>query len=192
MLIAAFLAVVVGAVSYFLLKADRVASNRIFAYAAAFALVFLGGALVHRQFTHGAVADSTRLIASAPADGGSAQNGNSVGISSLGALDSAEVDGANNLHVRGWALGANGQLATKVIAIVDGTSRVDISSSYGRARPDVASAIKKPGAKNSGYDGSVPIAGLTPGDHNVRISVVASDRTTTSFPANSTRTFAVR
>jgi len=193
-IVSVVVALVIAGIAYFVLKADRVASDRAGIYAVAFAIVFLAGAFTHQQFGRHAVA-----VSEAPRDGAtqpvdsrnaqSAQNPEPAGPSSLGALDSADVDQANTLHLRGWALGANGQPATKVTAIVDGITRVDITKSYGRPRPDVAASLKQAGAKNSGYDGAVPLAHLKQGDHEVRISVVASDHATVSSPANSTRTF---
>lgn len=192
-LILAAFAIIICAIAYFLLKADRVASERAAVYALASAVIFLAGALTHQQFSHRVATESTRDVATQPADGAPPQGVvPTTGTKSLGALDAADVDQQKMLHVRGWALGANGEPPSQVTAIVDGTMRVDISKSSNRPRPDVAASLKQPGAKNSGYDGVVPVADLKPGEHQVSISVVASDRTTVSFPAHSSLTFVTR
>ena len=191
-LILAVFAIIVCAIAYFLLKADHVTSERAAVYALAFAVVFLAGALTHQQFGHRVATESTRDVATQRANGAPPQGVVPSGIKSLGALDAADVDQHKALHVRGWALGANGEPPSEVTAIVDGTMRVDISKSSNRPRPDVAASLNQPGAKNSGYDGVVPVADLKPGEHQVSISVVASDRSTVSFPAHSSRTFVTR
>ncbi len=181
MIVSVVAAIIIAAIAYFLLKADRVAPDRAAIYAVAFAIVFVAGALTHSARNAAAVTESPRDTAARPA-----------GPASLGALDAADVDATNILHVRGWALGVNSQPASKVTAIVDGATQVDITKSYGRSRPDVAASLKQPGVKDSGYDGTVSLAHLKPGNHQVSISVTASDGATVTTPANSTRTFSER
>lgn len=189
--IAVFGLVIAGS-AYFLLKADHFASNRAAAYAIAFAIVFLLGALSQQQLGRRAGMQATSDAAMQPADTLTARKTEGVGVPSPGALDTATVEGANTLYMRGWALGANGQPATKVTAIVDGIMRIDITKSYERPRSDVAAALQRSDAKNSGYEATLSLLALKRGDHRVRISVVASDGTTISFPTNSMRTFVIK
>ena len=82
------------------------------------------------------------------------------------------------LHVRGWALGANGQLTSKISAVVDGIVRINITNSM---------VVRDPTSQPPS-DGQVPKTPVTMG----RCRSWASHPATTSCASQSSRTTARR
>lgn len=198
------IAIVIFAAATFALGSSGLAPQRARFVAIAFAVVFLAGAATHRLLEHRPDAVAIAPEANAPAAPTEAQGQASVAVKvdvqslpltgpkTTGSVDVVEVTNAKTLHVRGWATTITGVPGPALVAIVDHTKRIDISSIYGRARPDVATALKKESARKSGFDGAVPIAGLAAGPHVIEIGVASEDAASLQFPANATHTFLLR
>lgn len=198
------LAIVIFAIATYALGASGLAPQRARAVAIAFAVVFIAGAAAHRLLEHRpeavATAPAGNVTTTASEAKVSAPRVAKLDVRSLpltgpktaGSVDIVEVTKAKTLHVRGWAVTVTGVPGPALVAIVDHTKRIDISKLYGLARPDVATALKNESARNSGFDGSVPIAGLAAGQHVIEIGVASEDAASLQFPPNATHTFLLR
>jgi hypothetical protein len=70
-----------------------------------------------------------------------------------------------------------------LLAIIDGTRRIDVTNGYRTARPDVAIYLQTPGLLKTGFTVDLPAAELGPGPHDVRVAVVTADqRSVSEFP----------
>jgi GT2 family glycosyltransferase len=88
------------------------------------------------------------------------------------------TNGRPALEVAGWALAAAG--IDRIESSVDGETRGTIMP--GGARPDVAAAhADRDGAAQSGFSGTVPLDGLPPGDHALRLRAIATDQSEASL-----------
>ena len=59
---------------------------------------------------------------------------------------------AGTLQVSDLELAVSGLPASALIAIVDDTKRIDITSLYGQPPPDVVGSLKNLAARKSGFD----------------------------------------
>jgi hypothetical protein len=79
------------------------------------------------------------------------------------------------LWIRGWAIDdARGSPPAAVTLCVD--DRLDFFAQAGLERPDVAAALGNPALSPCGFVACIPLAGLPPGDHQVAVRVIATDR----------------
>jgi len=102
-----------------------------------------------------------------------------------GALDAAvPVPRDATLRLIGWVADplarAPGSL---LLAIVDGTRRIDVTAGYHVTRDDAARILNAPALREAGFVVDLPVAQLGPGAHTLRIAVVTADgRAVSIFP----------
>ena len=105
----------------------------------------------------------------------------------IGALDSAGY-GAGRLHVQGWIVTPNRDLGTHVVAIVDDAIRIEITSGYGRERPDVVDALASASILRSGIDITFALPKLGRGAHRITFAIASNDGATL-FALDAERSF---
>lgn len=93
-------------------------------------------------------------------------------------------------RVSGWIVDPTGAPASGVVAIIDGSQRIDETASYGLDRPDVARFLKNDRAVKVGFSIRLPLAHMKPGKHEVVIG--AGDADGTMLHALDPATFTVR
>jgi hypothetical protein len=72
---------------------------------------------------------------------------------------------------------------SQLLAIVDGSRRIDVSAGYHLARDDAARILHAPALRDAGFVVDLPVAELGPGTHTLRIAVVTADGSAVSiFP----------
>ena len=88
------------------------------------------------------------------------------------------------LRLAGWCADPRARApGVLLLAIVDGTRRIDVTGGYRRPRPDVAAYFKNPAMRDTGFTVDLSRAELGPGPHTVRIAIVTADETAISeFP----------
>ena len=186
------LAVVIFAIALFALRADGVAPGRTRVYAGAFAFVFLVGVAAQHFLGRRPIPESAAVTTAGNTDASSSTSvGGITGIVTAGSLDGATVTDSRALHIRGWALTAKNKPAGTLVAIIDRSKFIVITEMYGRPRPDVAKSLNNPAARDSGFEGDVPLAKLPGGAHTIQIAVSMDGRKTMQYPANSTRQFSL-
>jgi len=189
----------------YVLGANRIPPQSARAIAAGFALIFIAGVATHRVLERRPDAAAIALVDTAvkvrepnvidsgiPVSPLALHSFSIRGPKTAGSVDVVEVTKARKLHVRGWALTGSGRPATTLVAIIDHVKRVDITNIYGQSRPDVEIALKNPLARASGFDGIVPLRGVTPGAHLVEIVVASAESTSFEYPPNASRAFSLR
>jgi hypothetical protein len=110
-----------------------------------------------------------------------AQTGEPVSYSVVENVSGAGIDGdqvaaGSTMLIHGWA----GDPGTKsaghgLLVILDDTRRLDESKAYGKLRTDVATAFNFRGMLYSGFDISLPTAGLAKGPHYLQLAVIRPD-----------------
>jgi hypothetical protein len=81
-----------------------------------------------------------------------------------------EVSEGTALVVSGWAIDEAARLPGKAVLLrLDGGPR--IVARYGMARDDVAKAFASPALAPSGFEATVPTAGLRPGQHELTLEI---------------------
>jgi hypothetical protein len=103
------------------------------------------------------------------------------------AIDTLEADGTQHpigdvlpigartpITIHGWAVDRRTVAPARAMVLsLDGGPSVPVKD-YGLARPDVGAAIGAT-ATNSGFAAAVPLTGLRPGKHIVRLSLIGAD-----------------
>jgi hypothetical protein len=88
------------------------------------------------------------------------------------------------IRIVGWCADPQARAAgAKLLLIVDGTKRIDVSSDYGAARPDVAAVFAAPAMRDTGFAIDVRADAFGPGAHDLHVAVVTADeRAISEFP----------
>jgi hypothetical protein len=87
------------------------------------------------------------------------------------------VNSANtpSIIIAGWAVDVQTRaLAGGVNVTIDGKS--EMTAIYGAERPDVATALKEPNYKLSGFAVAIPTNSLEKGKHTIGLKIVTSDK----------------
>lgn len=96
-------------------------------------------------------------------------------VHAIGSVDEVRIVSPHRIRILGWIVTPDRQLASRVVAIADDRLRIDISSRYGIARPDVASALNQSALTNSGVDAIVSTAAWGRGRHRITLATLSSD-----------------
>jgi hypothetical protein len=81
-----------------------------------------------------------------------------------------DVPTGGTLVARGWAVDDAAHLPGKAVIVrVDGAA--PIIGRYGIDRPDVAKALDAPALAKSGFEASIPTAGLSVGQHELSFEI---------------------
>jgi hypothetical protein len=109
------------------------------------------------------------------------QSGKAISYSVVENVSGAGISGdqvaaGSTILIHGWA----GDPTTKsaghgLLLILDGTRHIDESKSYGVMRTDVATAFNFRGMLYSGFDISLPTAGLAKGPHYLQVAIIRPD-----------------
>ena len=93
------------------------------------------------------------------------------------ASKSPTVTRDEQIELRGWLADPVAQdAAGGLFLILNETRRLDYSSGYGLARPDVSAFLKNPRLTDTGFVIDVPASLLRPGVNELQLGVVASDQ----------------
>lgn len=93
----------------------------------------------------------------------------------VGSIDEATPVRPGRIRFRGWIVTPSLKVAERVVAVIDGTQRYDISPDYGISRPDVAHALTRTELTNVGVDATISTSTLRGSRH--RITFAAASRT---------------
>jgi hypothetical protein len=105
----------------------------------------------------------------------------------IGRGDPAVFGRSDRVIVRGWAIDpVNKSPASGVDVAIDG---IPYRARYGLDRPDVASYFKMPSYVQSGFEFSIPAAGLGNGTHSLTIRVINKEKK--SYYEESARSFVI-
>ena len=87
------------------------------------------------------------------------------------------------IMVNGWAVDKPAQSpAGGVVLVIDGN--VEVPTTYGADRPDVAKFLNNPNYTKSGYVGWINVATITKGQHILSFKVLTADKRGYYEPAN--------
>jgi hypothetical protein len=93
------------------------------------------------------------------------------------------VDQTPQIMVNGWAVDTPGKSpAGGVLMVIDGT--VEVPTTYGAERPDVAKFLKDPNYTNCAFVGWINVATITKGQHILSFKVLTADKQHYYEPAN--------
>ncbi|HEY6804212.1 MAG TPA: hypothetical protein VI306_11570 [Pyrinomonadaceae bacterium] len=94
-----------------------------------------------------------------------------------------KVDETPQIMVNGWAVDTPGKsTAGGVVMVIDGT--VEVPTTYGAERADVAKFLNNPSYTNSAFVGWINVATITKGQHILSFKVVTADKQHYYEPAN--------
>lgn len=93
------------------------------------------------------------------------------------------VEQTPQIMVNGWAVDKPAQSpAGGVVLVIDGN--VEVPTTYGADRPDVAKFLNNPNYTKSGYVGWINVAPITKGQHILSFKVLTADKRGYYEPAN--------
>lgn len=93
------------------------------------------------------------------------------------------VDQTPQIMVNGWAVDQPAQSpAGGVVMVIDG--KVEVPTTYGAERSDVAKFLNNPNYTKSGFVGWINVATITKGQHILSFKVLTADRRRYYEPAN--------
>ena len=87
------------------------------------------------------------------------------------------INGAStpNVIVAGWAVDGQAKApAGGVIVTIDDKS--ELTATYGAERPDVATVLKEPNFKLSGFGVAIPTSSLDKGKHKIGLKILTNDK----------------
>jgi hypothetical protein len=91
-------------------------------------------------------------------------------------VSSEPLAGNDGFEVAGWCADPEARAAgAGLVAIVDGSRRIDASAGYGGVRPDVARLFASPAMAPVAFDVRLRASQIGPGRHSLRVAVVARD-----------------
>ena len=109
--------------------------------------------------------------------GDTAYSVDSINSQALPKTGAVVVNSANtpSIIVAGWAVDGQAKApAGGVILSIDGKS--ELTATYGAERPDVATVLKEPNYKLSGFGVAIPTGSLEKGKHTIALKILTSDK----------------